>query len=52
MSPSRNRLNILAPVEPARETAAVECTFEPGPGWAPKFQVSIFGTLYQNIYGI
>jgi hypothetical protein len=52
MSPIRNRLNLLAPVEPTWETAAIEVTFEPGPECAPKFQVFIFGTIYLNISDI
>jgi len=42
MRPSRIRLNLLAPVELAWETAAIEISFETGPECAPKFQVFIW----------
>jgi len=38
MSTSRNRLNLLAPVEPARKTAAEEVIAEPGPECLPQFR--------------
>jgi hypothetical protein len=53
MSQSRNRQNLLAPVEPARETAAVAVTFEPGPDCPPNFQVFFGGgAISLTIYDI
>ena len=38
MSTSRNRLNLLAPVEPARKIAAEEVITEPEPECRPQFR--------------
>ncbi len=50
MSTSRNRLNLPAPVEPARKTAAEEVISEPEPEYLPKFRVIFIGTIYPAIY--